>query len=116
MDLKDFIVSALTDIVEGASEADSRLYELGGEVNPRYVHGDGRPPVWNDYEVRFSVTVRENESATGRRGLGVVLGATGIGALRQRGSGSDKEARLEFSVRIGLPPSRLYRAGQEGRH
>ncbi len=41
MDLKDFIVSALTDIVEGIESASLRFTAKGGCINPKVY---GRPP------------------------------------------------------------------------
>ncbi len=116
MDLKDFISTALTDIAEGASKADKSLCKMGGEVNPKAVSFNGGAPCWEACEVRFSVTVTAAESSSGRRGLGVVFGSVGIGTSGSSGCSSGSEARLEFSIRLALPPSQLHRGGKPGQH
>jgi len=62
MDLKDFIVSAISDISSGVSEADEAIKSLGGLVNPGTHKADGGDFVAPRTKLDFDIAVSASSS------------------------------------------------------
>lgn len=122
MDLKDFIVSALTDIVEGIESASNSFTARDGCINPKVY---GRPCEGDSViiaksekdasgrilcRVRFSVSVTESRSGDSSGNLRVVFGSLRGGLRRSKA----RETRLEFEVPCLLPdfPVKSERSGR----
>lgn len=82
MELKQFITEVLTQIAEGTMGAAKVFTDNGGMINPKVAGYKGNAQtarVSNNKnapdsilcDVRFSATLSENISETGRKGIGV---------------------------------------------
>lgn len=111
MELKEFISKVLIDIAEGAKEADRHLSTVGGLVNPRDQGHEGRTN-FKPCEVSFSIAVTESESRTKGSGLSVVFGSVGLGRTGKESKSGDTVSRLDFTIRVILPPPSDDRAGK----
>lgn len=111
MELKEFISKALIDIAEGAREADGHLSAMGGVVNPRDQGYEGRTD-FKACEVNFSIAVAESSSESKGTGLSVVFGSVGLGRARKESRTGDTLSRLDFTVRLILPPPSSDRDGR----
>lgn len=103
MELKEFISKALIDIAEGAKEADTHLSGMGGMVNPRDQGYDCRTEC-KPCEINFSIAVSESESRTKGSGISVVFGSVGLGRTGKENRSGDTVSRLDFTIRVILPP------------
>ncbi|MEQ8902264.1 MAG: trypco2 family protein [Roseovarius sp.] len=106
MELKDFIVSAITDIANGVKEADSEIYKLGGMVNPgTHIWGDGGGTefVHHRTKLNFDIAVSATKSGTAEAGakarIWVVEASIGGG----ESSTNESVSRLTFSLDVVLP-------------
>jgi hypothetical protein len=112
MDLKNFVASTLTQIVEGVAEAAGAVAELGGVVSPAYspasppgerlgVSSDGtQTPV---YGVAFDVALVSASMDANEAGGGLRVAGLGFGG---KVSGNEKEeitSRVRFLVPLQLP-------------
>jgi hypothetical protein len=117
MDLKDFVATTLKDLVEGIVEAQKQVEVHGAHINPgnlmRNVSDVGENSIWdnrdNNYArvVSFDValTIEEGTSTNGK--VGVAIGVFKLGA----GGSSDNRQlavnKVQFSVPILFPASKL---------
>ena len=99
LDLKDFIVSAITQISEGVLEADDIIKEHGGLVNPgTHTKEDNEfiaPRTTLDFDIAVSAS-----SSKGAEGKISVLSAS-IGGGKTLAS--ETASRLTFSLDVVLP-------------
>lgn len=116
MNLQEFITQALVQIASGIAEADERLSDVGSIVNPRHVTGAG-----NDknnvygyiseepkylravHSVDFDVAVTAVEGKETKGGIGIVVGAIGLGSQGRSEESSTSVSRIKFRVPIALP-------------
>ena len=89
-ELRDFIIAALKQIVEGVTAASSDVEDLGGEVNPH-------PGGWQ--RVHFDVDVEVLASS----GDSLRLGIGAIGGAKQAKDRERRANRLRFFVPLRLP-------------
>lgn len=117
MELREFIATTLSGIIDGVAEAQARAREKGCHVNPgglmRSVKAVSENATWdnttNNYTqmVSFDValTVEEGKKTDAR--VGVVAGVFKLGA---GGASESKElavSRVQFSVPVLFPVSAL---------
>lgn len=120
MNLQQFIKETLIQIAGGIREADEAVAGNGAAVNPRdVVHnksGEGpygyyaedskgsyRRPVQS---VEFDVVVTASEETETKGGIGIHVGAIGLGSAGKSGRDSSSESRIKFAVPILLPCSK----------
>jgi hypothetical protein len=106
MELREFISTALLDIIQGVTDAQAKT-EKGTIV----------PPVKQTYKsvdagiselttVEFEVTVKTDERQGSEAKLSVVAAVIGGGVKGESGSSSGHAAKLTFRVPIRLPVSK----------
>jgi hypothetical protein len=110
MELKEFIKTALTEIVSGVAEASKLAKEHGGSVGSMQLYGFVKEnkivtnssdlPVSN---VEFDVVLAEANSTDTKGGIGVYLGAVGLGSQGASHGESSSHSRIKFSVPLVLP-------------
>ncbi|MEL7100670.1 MAG: hypothetical protein AAGM84_17730 [Pseudomonadota bacterium] len=117
MDLRDFVVSAISDISEAVSEADKLVKPLGGIVNPgsNKFRGEGKYEfVASRTSLNFDIAVTASKAGTGEVGgkakIWVVEAKLGAAAE----TSNQTVSRLTFSVDVVLPhdSSQLDRVGK----
>ncbi len=108
MELKEFITTAITEIIGGVLDAQEVLGANKKHVNPRVEGGavttrmqasEGR--MIESVEFDVAVTVTTGKGAKG--GIGVVAGPFAIGSQAHSNAENIAVSRLKFSVPITLP-------------
>jgi hypothetical protein len=113
MNLKDFIAESLKEIIDGVIEAQKHYSANEGVINPADVFypGDTKVPVDRKTNVapqliNFDVAVTATEGTETKGGIGVFVGAIGVGSQGKSESASSSVSRIKFSVPIILPPAK----------
>lgn len=113
MELQDFIKTALTEIVAGVAEASKAAKEHGGSVGSMKVYGyvkenkiitdeNDRPVA----TVEFDIALAEANSKDTKGGIGVYLGAVGLGSQGASHGEASTHSRIKFSVPVVLPDAK----------
>jgi len=114
VELKQFISEALTAIVEGVVEAQTKAAPLGAFVNPGgLTRTTTSTPnaTWDNTDnnlaqvVNFDVAVTVQNGTTTNAKIGVVSGLLNLGAGGQSDSNQTAVSRIQFSVPVLLPAS-----------
>lgn len=115
MELKDFVEQTLVQIVQGVRAAQASLDISGAnaKINPTtYMRGgekllDNSLYRQNDLQiaqmVEFDVAVTAEEGKGTKGGIGIMVGAIGLGAQGQSDARQTSENRIKFKVPILLP-------------
>jgi hypothetical protein len=120
MNLRDFIRETLTEIADGVAEADEKVAARGGAVNPRNVvtNKSGEGPYGFCIEdrkakyhpavesIEFDVVVSAAEGKETKGGIGVHVGAIGIGSAGKSDQASSSQSRIKFRIPMLLPSSK----------
>ena len=108
MELREFVSSALIQILGGVQDAQKAAAEHGGQVNPAFsgtlgsrglVKGRGNF-LMQEVEFDVAVTVSEQSGEKVGGGLRVVFG---FGAKLEGQESSSQVSRIKFTVPLGLP-------------
>lgn len=106
MDLKDFVVSAISDIANAVKEADEKIRELGGLVNPGvHTKPEGgeiefvAPRTTLEFDIAISAAKSGEASAEAKAKIWVVEASLG-----GKGEATNETvSRLTFSLDVVLP-------------
>lgn len=115
MELKEFVSEVLTDIFEDVADAQERIADKGGEINPAIKTGAMGSTFVPDSlrqkqaahktlcvaEFDVALTVSDKEQKGGK--IGVLLGSIGVGGGRSEGVETSQITRVKFSVPYKLP-------------
>jgi hypothetical protein len=110
MNLQDFIKTALTEIIAGVSEASEAAKQHDGSVGSMSLYGytkenkiltdsDNRPISM----VEFDIALAKASSTDTKGGIGVYLGAVGLGSQGASHGESTTHSRVKFTVPVVLP-------------
>ncbi len=106
MELKDFIVSAITSLTDGVVEADTIIRSKGGMVNPgthQYVGESNKefvhPRTTLNFDIAISATSTKGGDAEASAKIWVVEAKLGGGVE----SKNESVSRLTFSLDVVLP-------------
>lgn len=108
MNLEDFIKTALTEIVAGVAAARTEMQKHGGNAGSIASYGDSKG-VRTDAEgrqiqlVEFDIALADASSTDTKGGIGVFLGAVGLGSQGASHGESTTTSRIKFSVPLVLP-------------
>ena len=117
MELKDFIVSAITSLTEGVAEADQKISGAGGMVNPGTHLHDGQPKkdfVRPRTTLNFDIAVSATNSKSGGGGITAKILVVEAKLSGDAESRNESVSRLTFSLDVVLPsdPSQEDRVGK----
>lgn len=109
MDLKDFVSTALKEIVEGVKEAQKVLTD--DAINPRMSSkmdfeklGLVTGPEWNGVQmVKFDVALSTSEGTSTQGKAGVFIAPFMFGTQGQSMASGGTVSRLQFQVPLALP-------------
>lgn len=119
MDIKDFIVEAITQISMGVKEMQSKESELGIIINPSlqigssakyYVPKAGRghyPSERYIQDINFEIGVVVTNDQTGGGGIGVSIPVFKIGANVDVKNSEENINKLSFSIPVCLPTTNV---------
>ena len=126
MDLKDFVANAISGIIEGLVDAQSRVGAHGAFVNPGNLMGStkdrGESAMWdnrnNNYarSISFDVALTVQEGTNTGAKIGVVSGVLNLGAGGASQNSQTAVNRVQFTVPILFPANDLPEAAREARH
>jgi hypothetical protein len=116
MNLQDFIKEALVQIARGIEGAAAELKDSKAVVNPRNVqtlevpHGDIYGFVDTEtkflkavQKVEFDVAVSASTGSATKGGIGIMVGAIGLGSQGKSESRDSSVSRIKFQVPMVLP-------------
>lgn len=110
MNIKDFVADAITQVVEGVAAARESVAEHGASAGSDPVYGNVREnKIMSDAKgrtvtlVEFDVALTAGDSRETKGGIGVFLGAVGVGSQGVSHNESSSLSRIRFSVPIVLP-------------
>ncbi|MFW1678583.1 hypothetical protein ACFVYJ_12505 [Pontibacter sp. JAM-7] len=113
MELQEFIKTALTEIVSGVAEASEAASELGGSVGTMrlYGHVKENKVVTNENDmpvamIDFDIALAETAGTDTKGGIGVYLGAVGLGSQGASHGETSSHSRIKFSVPVVLPSAK----------
>lgn len=110
MNLQEFIKTALTDIVAGVAQASEAASAYGASVGSMKLYGftkenkiltdESDRPVAT---VEFDIALAESSSKDTKGGIGVYLGAVGLGSQGASHGEASTHSRIKFAVPVILP-------------
>jgi hypothetical protein len=111
MELKEYVAESLKQIIDGIVIAQSYAKEKGAKINPptrRDMSGnlviDGSLGVpQSPTIIDFDIAVTVSESGEAKAGVGVFVGAVGLGGNSKIADENIKANRIKFSVPVKLP-------------
>lgn len=113
MELQEFITTALTEIVAGVAKASDLAGEHGGKVGSMKLYGHVKDnKVMTDEDerpvttVEFDIALAEASSKDTKGGIGVYLGAVGLGSQGASHGEESTHSRIKFTVPIVLPDAK----------
>jgi hypothetical protein len=120
MNLQQFIKETLVQITQGIVDADQAVSETGAAVNPRdVVHNKTGEGPYGYYaedrkghyrrtvqSIEFDVVVTVTEGTETKGGIGIHVGAIGLGSSGKSDKENSSESRIRFSVPLLIPNSK----------
>jgi hypothetical protein len=118
MDLKDFINETLTQIMQGISDAQKGEDKHLGKINPRILVGDYLLDRKEEIRrvdmmisdmheaidfINFDVAIIVTEATGTKGGIGIFMGAVGVGSQGQSSASSGSLNRIQFRVPVSYP-------------
>jgi hypothetical protein len=115
MELKEFISQSIIQIVNGIIDGHKEVRKVGALVNPRIGKKEMGTAQRNDILaglgdngdhinfLEFDVALIASEDTKGKGGLGVFVGAIGLGATGESVSANSQQSRLKFTIPIQFP-------------
>ncbi|WP_417524993.1 trypco2 family protein [Marinovum sp.] len=102
MDLKDFVVSAISDIAQAVTAADDEIRPLGGLVNPG-LHTKDKDFVAPRTTLNFDIAVSaaKSEEASGGASARIWVVEASLGGKGE--ATNETVSRLTFSLDVVLP-------------
>jgi hypothetical protein len=110
MELREFVTTALTDIVAGVAAARVAVADHGAVVGSDPVYGyvkeakvltDGQGRRVS--EVEFDIALARTDATGTKGGIGVLLGAVNLGSKGESRAENVNTSRIKFTVPIVLP-------------
>jgi hypothetical protein len=111
MELREFVAGSILQIIDGVKNAqdlnktDARIspsaLKLGNQVQQSNLYDFGDGMLLSNVE--FDVAVTAEKSAGTKGGIGVFVGAVGLGSQGKSDSKDQSVSRIKFSVPISLP-------------
>ena len=113
MELKEFVETAILDLIRAVGDAADQATSLGGEVNPGHMSLASRPDGMaytrdtrkSVQMVSFEISVRTSATRGLRGALGIVVAGAEAGIRSTWGRSRRESARLSFSVPVVFPSS-----------
>lgn len=110
MNLREFIGEALSEIIAGVADARAKAGEHGAVVGSDELYGSVREAsILTDSKsrtvslVQFDIALANADSTDTKGGIGVFLGAVGLGSQGASHGESSSHSRIKFSVPVVLP-------------
>jgi hypothetical protein len=99
MDIDNFIVETLRQVVKGVQAASDHQDCKGAKINPQF-DAEGRPAI-SQVEFDVAVTVTEGSEKQGKANIGVAW--FGVGGQANSTTANTSISRIKFAVPVMLP-------------
>ena len=115
MELKTFIKSAITQIVESVDELNKEINIDKVCVNPYDINKSGSAYIYtndasfNVTEINFDLSVSVTDNAEKGAKVGVVASVVGLGVSTKAGSQNSSISKLQFTIPVMLPSKSPYK-------
>lgn len=113
MELQEFIKTALSEIIAGVAEASQLTKKHGGKAGSMKLYGHVKDnKIMTDENdrpvttVEFDIALAEGKSKDTKGGIGVYLGAMGLGSQGASHGETSTHSRIRFTVPIVLPDAK----------
>ena len=120
MQLRAFVTTALTEIISGVKDAQTGNNDLGdGQVNPLLLQqgtSSGALSVPNGcvlsaqkqsiHLVKFDVAITVEQGTETKGGIGIFMGAVGLGSQGESTNSQTSLSRIQFEVPVSFPYQR----------
>lgn len=126
MELKDFVESTISGIIDGLVAAQARIAQHGAYVNPGNLMGStsnrGESALWdnrtNNYarSINFDVALTVQDGTNTGAKIGVATGILNLGAGGASQNTNTAVNRVQFSVPILFPSNNLPEEARQARH
>jgi hypothetical protein len=114
MEVKEFVTAVLTEIIDGVKDAQQEAgYARDGEVNPLLraspgtLEGRGYLVTARSGQlvqsVKFDVAVTAQKGTGTKGGIGIFMGAIGLGSQGESKASQASVSRIQFEVPVSLP-------------
>ncbi len=110
MNLQEFVHTSLVQIVTGVAEARTACAAHDGIIGPDKVYGQvGEAKIITDANgrvispVEFDIALAEGNSTDTKGGIGVFLGAVGVGSQGASHGDKSTHSRIKFTVHVIFP-------------
>jgi hypothetical protein len=108
MNLQEFIKTALIDIVAGVADASTEATKHGASIGSTVLFGNTKDKTVNASNlplatVEFDIALAEGSSKDTKAGIGVYLGAIGLGSQGASHGETTSHSRIKFSVPVVFP-------------
>ncbi len=111
MELKDFVSETLKQVIEGVKMAQEATKESGGKINPKGIYTtstNSNPQLYTENNelvqiIEFDVAITTTEDDKTKGGVGVFVGAFGVGVQGESNNQNSAINRIQFKVPIILP-------------
>jgi len=110
MDLKEFVSEAISQVVNGISEAQANTADTSAKVNPELLKRGGEPEMGFTPTsagmasvLQFDIAITAEEGTDTKGGIGVATGVFNLGSAGASSAQSSTVSRLQFSVPVVLP-------------
>ena len=111
MELEEFVKKSLVQIVSAVKNAQSEVEDSGGAINPtglqfwpKQLTGEKFNSEGNiTQDVHFDVAVTAVEGKGTKGGIGVFVGAVGLGSQGESNISTQSASRIKFTVPVLFP-------------
>lgn len=110
MNLQEFIKTALSEIVAGVFDARVEAQKYGATVGVARLYGHVKEAkvITDDHDrpvsyIEFDIALAEANSKDTKGGIGVYLGAVGLGSQGASHGETSTNSRIKFSVPVVFP-------------
>lgn len=110
MKLKTFVETSLLEIITGVDKAQKSLSnpQKQGSVAPPIKSGGDSSIMLSDrgipvHAIDFDVLVHVEEGTASEGGIGIVVGAIGLGSKGKSTNSATQDSRIRFSVPVTFP-------------
>ncbi len=116
MELKEFVSQSIVEIIEGITNAQSRISNDDTQIVPNVQRlftqsntgGSNLALGWDDkgnliHTIEFDVAVTATEGSESKSGIGVVTGVFGLGAQGKTTDTNQSISHLKFRIPISFP-------------
>ena len=99
MKLEDFVAETLKQVVAGVKNAQGPAKENGAYISPFIQRNE------TTTSIDFDVEVTTSDATETEGGIGVFVGAIGLGSKGKSDSSTVSVNRIKFSIPLFLPPT-----------